>query len=46
VTPGELFSVRGLHQQHLRISGTADWTQDIESMLVIIKNALVQERLP
>jgi DNA-binding transcriptional MocR family regulator len=46
VAPGELFSVRGLHQQHLRISGTADWTQDIESMLVIIKNALLQERLP
>lgn len=45
VAPGELFSVRGLHQQHLRISGTADWTQDIESMLVIIKNALIQERL-
>ena len=46
IAPGELFSVRGLHQQHLRISGTADWTQDIESMLVIIKNALVRERLP
>jgi DNA-binding transcriptional MocR family regulator len=46
IAPGELFSVRGLHQQHLRISGTADWTQDIESMLVIIKNALIQERMP
>jgi DNA-binding transcriptional MocR family regulator len=46
IAPGELFSVRGLHQQHLRISGTADWTQDIESTLVIMKNALIQERLP
>ncbi|WP_268796533.1 aminotransferase class I/II-fold pyridoxal phosphate-dependent enzyme [Pseudomonas huanghezhanensis] len=46
VAPGELFSVRGLHQQRLRISGTADWSQDIESVLVIIRNALVRERLP
>jgi DNA-binding transcriptional MocR family regulator len=46
VAPGELFSVRGLHQQHLRISGTADWSQDIDSMLTIIKHALIQERLP
>jgi DNA-binding transcriptional MocR family regulator len=46
VAPGELFSVRGLHQQHLRISGTADWSQDIDSMLAIIKHALIQERLP
>ncbi|UZJ58320.1 PLP-dependent aminotransferase family protein [Pseudomonas sp. KU26590] len=45
VAPGELFSVRGLHQQCLRISGTVDWDQNIESMLVIIRNALVQERL-
>ncbi|SEI64278.1 PLP-dependent aminotransferase family protein [Pseudomonas sp. NFR16] len=45
IAPGELFSVRGLHQQSLRISGTADWSQDIESMLVVIKGALVQERL-
>ncbi|HEY0287960.1 MAG TPA: aminotransferase class I/II-fold pyridoxal phosphate-dependent enzyme [Pseudomonas sp.] len=45
VAPGELFSVRGLHKQWLRISGTADWTQNIDSVLVIIKNALVHERL-
>jgi DNA-binding transcriptional MocR family regulator len=45
VAPGELFSVRGLHQQSLRISGTVDWGQNIESMLVIVRNALVQERL-
>jgi hypothetical protein len=34
-----------LHQQSLRISGTVDWGQNIESMLVIVRNALVQERL-
>lgn len=45
VAPGELFSARGLHQQCLRISGTVDWAQNIESMLVIVRNALVQERL-
>jgi DNA-binding transcriptional MocR family regulator len=45
IAPGELFSVRGLHQQSMRISGTADWSQNIESMLIIIRNALVQERL-
>jgi DNA-binding transcriptional MocR family regulator len=45
VAPGELFSARGLHQQSLRISATADWSQNIESMLVIVRNALAQERL-
>ncbi len=45
IAPGELFSVRGLHQQSLCLSGTVDWEQNIESMLVIIRNALVQERL-
>lgn len=45
IAPGELFSVRGLHQQSLCLSTTADWSQNIESMLVILKNALVQERL-
>jgi DNA-binding transcriptional MocR family regulator len=45
IAPGELFSVRGLHQQSLRISGTVDWAQNIESMLVIVRNALGQERL-
>jgi DNA-binding transcriptional MocR family regulator len=45
VAPGELFSARGLHQQSLRISGTVDWAQNIESMLVIVRNALGQERL-
>jgi DNA-binding transcriptional MocR family regulator len=45
IAPGELFSVRGLHQQSLCLSGAADWSQNIESMLVIIRNALVQERL-
>lgn len=45
IAPGELFSVRGLHQQSLCLSGAADWGQNIESMLVIIRNALVQERL-
>lgn len=45
IAPGELFSVRGLHQQSLCLSGAADWTQNIESMLVHVRNALVQERL-
>jgi DNA-binding transcriptional MocR family regulator len=45
VAPGELFSARGLHQQCLRISATVDWSQNIESMLVVVRNALVQERL-
>lgn len=45
IAPGELFSVRGLHQQSLCLSGAADWSKNIESMLVIIRNALVQERL-
>lgn len=45
VAPGELFSVRGLHQQCVRVSATVDWDQNIESMLVIIRNALVQERM-
>jgi DNA-binding transcriptional MocR family regulator len=45
IAPGELFSVRGLHQQSLCLSGAADWSQNIESMLVIIRNALGQERL-
>jgi len=45
IAPGELFSVRGLHQQSLCLSGAADWSQNIESMLVIIRNVLVQERV-
>lgn len=45
IAPGELFSVRGLHQQSLCLSGAADWSQNIESMLVMIRDALVQERL-
>ncbi|WP_296187551.1 PLP-dependent aminotransferase family protein [Pseudomonas sp. UBA1879] len=45
IAPGELFSVRGLHQQSLCLSGAADWSQNIESMLVHVRNALVQERL-
>jgi DNA-binding transcriptional MocR family regulator len=45
IAPGELFSVRGLHQQSLCLSGAADWSQNIESMLVIIRNTLVQERV-
>ncbi|MFK3795870.1 aminotransferase class I/II-fold pyridoxal phosphate-dependent enzyme [Pseudomonas sp. NPDC088444] len=45
IAPGELFSVRGLHQQSLCLSVAADWGQDIESTLVIIRNALLQERL-
>ncbi|WP_133750281.1 PLP-dependent aminotransferase family protein [Pseudomonas sp. LP_7_YM] len=45
IAPGTLFSVRGLHQQSLCLSGAADWSQNIESMLVSIRNALVQERL-
>jgi DNA-binding transcriptional MocR family regulator len=45
IAPGELFSVRGLHQQSLCLSSATDWSQNIESMLVTIKNALVQERV-
>jgi len=45
VAPGELFSVRGLHQQSLCLSGAADWEQNIESTMVLIRNAVVQERL-
>lgn len=45
IAPGELFSVRGLHPQSLCLSVAADWSQDIESTLVIIRNALLQERL-
>jgi DNA-binding transcriptional MocR family regulator len=45
IAPGELFSVKGLHQQSLCLSGAADWSQNIESILVVIRNALVQERV-
>ena len=45
IAPGELFSVRGLHRQSLCLSGSADWSQNIESNLVNLRNALVQERL-
>ncbi|MFJ3485031.1 PLP-dependent aminotransferase family protein [Pseudomonas sp. NPDC090202] len=46
IAPGELFSARGLHPQNLRLSGAVDWSQDIESVMVIIRNALAQERMP
>ncbi|RAU42167.1 MULTISPECIES: aminotransferase class I/II-fold pyridoxal phosphate-dependent enzyme [unclassified Pseudomonas] len=46
IAPGELFSVRGLHRQSLCLSVAADWGHDIESTLVIVKNALAQERIP
>jgi len=45
IAPGELFSLRGLHQQHLRISFAFDWNQDIASALDTLADALRQERL-
>jgi DNA-binding transcriptional MocR family regulator len=45
IAPGELFSVQGRHAQSLRLSAAADWGQNSESVLMTIKNALLQERL-
>lgn len=46
IAPGELFSVQGLHSQSFCLSGAADWSQNIESIMLILRNTLVQERLP
>lgn len=45
-TPGELFSLGGLHAQHLRISYTVDWRQDLPRLLTALGDALRQARRP
>ena len=45
-TPGELFSLSGLHAQHLRISYTIDWREDLPRMLAALGEALRQARRP
>ncbi|GFM88554.1 GntR family transcriptional regulator [Pseudomonas cichorii] len=44
VTPGELFSLQGLHRQHLRIGYAIDWTQNIARLLSALAEALKQAR--
>ncbi|GFM64023.1 GntR family transcriptional regulator [Pseudomonas cichorii] len=44
VTPGELFSLQGLHRQHLRIGYAIDWTQNIPRLLTALAEALKQAR--
>ncbi|RMQ47622.1 GntR family transcriptional regulator [Pseudomonas cichorii] len=46
VTPGELFSLQGLHRQSLRIGYAIDWTQNISRLLTALAEALKQARLP
>jgi len=42
IAPGELFSVSGLHQQHLRLSHTFQGQQDLDSVLAALGEALHQ----
>ncbi|NWA67947.1 PLP-dependent aminotransferase family protein [Pseudomonas reactans] len=42
IAPGELFSVSGLHQQHLRLSHTFQGQQDLDSLLAALGEALHQ----
>lgn len=43
-TPGELFSLGGLHAQYLRISYTIDWRDDLPRLLRALGEALRQAR--
>lgn len=45
ISPGEVFSLQGLHSQNLRISFALDWNQDIAAALNTLDLALRQERL-
>lgn len=44
IAPGELFSLSGLHRQHLRISYALDWTQDVPAALEVLGAVLQQAR--
>ncbi|WP_295475459.1 PLP-dependent aminotransferase family protein [uncultured Pseudomonas sp.] len=44
IAPGELFSLSGLHRQHLRISYALDWSQDVAGLLMALGEALQQAR--
>ncbi|WP_347902025.1 PLP-dependent aminotransferase family protein [Pseudomonas purpurea] len=44
VAPGEIFSQQGLWHQHLRLSYTLDWSQDIAQALEHLGEALDHER--
>lgn len=45
ISPGEVFSLKSLHPQHLRISFALDWSQDIAGALGALDVALRLERL-
>lgn len=44
IAPGELFSLSGLHRQHLRISYAIDWHQNVSGVLETVGEALKQAR--
>ncbi|ROM48387.1 GntR family transcriptional regulator [Pseudomonas canadensis] len=45
IAPGELFSVNGLHQQHLRLSHTFQSQPDLDIVLMALSEALRQAQL-
>jgi DNA-binding transcriptional MocR family regulator len=45
ITPGEVFSLQGLHQHNVQISFAFDWSHDVAKALVSLDLALRQERL-
>jgi len=45
IAPGELFSVNGLHQQHLRLSHTFQSQPDLDIVLTALSEALRQAQL-
>jgi hypothetical protein len=45
IAPGELFSVNGLHQQHLRLSHTFQGQPDLNVVLAALSEALRQAQM-
>ncbi|MDB6141506.1 MAG: GntR family transcriptional regulator [Pseudomonas sp.] len=45
IAPGEVFSLQGLHRQHLRISFALDWNQNVAAALQALDQALRQAKL-
>lgn len=45
IAPGELFSVNGLHQQHLRLSHTFQGQPDVDIVLMALSEVLRQAQL-
>ncbi|MDR3454498.1 MAG: hypothetical protein P4L96_17150, partial [Rhodoferax sp.] len=45
IAPGELFSLHGLHQQHLRLCGTANGHRHLDQAMAVLADALRLEQL-